>query len=92
MKKLIIDLVNGTPGVDVTKIKCPICGSAMGIHRMGYKDRDPDTQFEIMPLEQSYHGCLYKKVSCYRYEIRLLCPKCHAELNITQIKDIYVCP
>lgn len=81
---IIVD-VNGVEGVDLSDIKCPICGNKMDIHRYDPQDYNHDGHLEYEPSRISDGG-----VQVYRSRIEkrdgfgLQCSYCKAELNVTQ--------
>lgn len=80
---IIVD-VNGVENVDLSNIKCPICGSKMDVHRIEPKDYDRDGR-----LQREYHSYVghvnvYYEPSRQEIDFVFQCPHCKAELAVTQ--------
>lgn len=85
MTEHIIATVNGVENVNLSNIKCPICGYKMEVHRYESQDYEPDGHLDYEPSLVS-DGCVqvYRSRSEKRDGFGLQCPYCKAELNVTQ--------
>lgn len=80
---IIVD-VNGVENVDLSNIKCPICGEKMEVHRYEPKDYDHDGRLQREFHSHVGHVNVYHERSRQEIDFGLQCPYCKAELNVTQ--------
>lgn len=85
MTEHIIATVNGIENVDLSNVKCPICGNKMEVHRYGPQDDEHDGHLDYEPSRVS-DGCVrvFRSRTEKRDAFGLQCPHCKAELNVTQ--------
>lgn len=88
----IICNVNGVENVDLSAIKCPICGDTMRLCQFTDKGGECKASLTREPLWLGSDGKapVYREHSSTSHDIGLKCPYCKSVLNVTQTVVKYV--